>query len=76
MRGKNIGIIYCARIRVMESTKGQIPTLTWRRICYGGNGGENSVDGGGDQRQEVTGDNSDDPETRAAVLGRGLMRLK
>jgi hypothetical protein len=51
----------------MESTKGQIRTLTWRRICYGGNGGENSIDGGGDQWQEVTGD---DPETKgAAELG-------
>jgi hypothetical protein len=53
----------------MESTKGQICTLTWRRICYGGNDGENSIDGGGDQRQEVIGDDGDDPKTRGGSAG-------
>ena len=61
-----MGIILCARVGVMESTKGQIRTLTWRRTCYGGNGGEDSIDGGEDERQEVTGD---DPKTRGGSAG-------
>ena len=36
-----------------EAHRGQIRTLTWRRISYGGNGGENLVDSDGDQRQEA-----------------------
>ena len=31
-----------------KAQRGQIHTLTWRRTCYNGNGGENPVDGGGD----------------------------
>jgi hypothetical protein len=59
----------CARIGVIESTKGQIRTLTWRWICYGGNGGEDSIDGDGDQWQGVAGDDGDDLETRGSSAG-------
>ena len=62
-------------IFVQESEKenaerGRVRTLTWRRTRYGDNGGEISVEGDGDQWQEDTGDDGDDPETKgAAELG-------
>jgi hypothetical protein len=50
-----------SEVKIAQS--GRVHTLTrwWTR--YGDNGGEDSVDGGGDQRQEVAGDGEDDLET-------------
>ena len=47
-------------------------------FLYGGNGAEKiSVDGGGDLRRGRTGDDGDDPETKAtAARGVGAKRLK
>ena len=53
-----------------EAQRGEIHTLTWRRTCYGANGGEDSIDGGGDQREKVTGDDGDDSKTRGGSAGR------
>ena len=56
-------------IGVRNSTKIQIHTLVRRWIFYGDNGGANLVDGGGDQRREVAGDEEDDSETQRGRAG-------
>ena len=40
----------CAGESELEQHKVQVHTLVRRWTCYGGNGGDDPVDGGGDQR--------------------------
>ena len=49
--------------------KDQVHTLVQRWTCYGGNGGDDLVDSGGDQRQEAAGDKEDDLETQGGRAG-------
>ena len=53
----------CAGESELEQHKVQVHTLVRRWTCYGGNGGDDPVDGGGDQQLEAAGDEVDDPET-------------
>ena len=74
IHGKNKGVIFCARIGAMESTKGQIRTLTWRQIATTATAVRNPVGGGRNQRRRVTDKEDDDPETKGAeVLGHELV---
>ena len=54
----------CAGESELEQHKVQVHTLVQRLTCYGGNDGDDPVDGGGDQCLEAAGDEEDDPETQ------------
>ena len=54
----------------MGSTRGIETHPNLVESLYGGNGAEkNTVDGGGDLRRGRTGDDGDDPKTRATAAG-------
>ena len=67
---RNMAFIFVQELELKISQRARARTITWRRTRYSNNGGEISVDGDGDQRQEGAGDDGDDPETKgAAELG-------
>ena len=59
----------CAGELELEQHKDQVHTRVRRWTCYGGNGGDDPVDGGGDQRLEVAGNEEDDLETQGGRAG-------
>ena len=59
----------CYESELRNSTQSRNHTLVRREFATATTAGQNAVDGGGDQRREVTGGDEDDPETRRDRAG-------